>query len=336
MPDARVLDKRNRDRVLQPLIAIAKRLVEQGEYRRDGLLLDEVVEGRDHPASNVGHQDMKDHFPVIVSPVVVYECLEARCGLRKPLDEIRRCHRAVARHGHQHRAPVPFATCGRAAVGTSASSHTPPAASNEQVRAPQLREHVTHGDLGVGRREQGSGPVALDHEGGRPGLVGVDLDFDRPAPDPIDVVVVSRIRPDEPRHLGVRHRRPNSREDKIKDSTGGVHRPPDPLASHDAIMQCRSRSRDRSPLASSVFSSYDIWGVSDDQIQKWADEAEAGYDVDALKRRGRGRPGRGAEPMQVVAVRLTAEELDALDAAAAKQDMTRSEAIRAALAHFAA
>ena len=76
--------------------------------------------------------------------------------------------------------------------------------------------------------------------------------------------------------------------------------------------------------------------VSDEQIEQWADEAEAGYDVDALKRRGRGRPGRGAEPMQVVAVRLTAEELDAIDAAAAKQEMTRSEAIRAALAHFAA
>ncbi len=40
--------------------------------------------------------------------------------------------------------------------------------------------------------------------------------------------------------------------------------------------------------------------------------------------------------MQVVAVRLTAAELDALDATAAKQHMTRSEAIRAALAHFAA
>ena len=76
--------------------------------------------------------------------------------------------------------------------------------------------------------------------------------------------------------------------------------------------------------------------ASDDQIHQWADGAEAGYDVDALKRRGRGRPGRGPEPMQVVAVRLTAEELDALDAAAAKQNLTRSEAIRAALAHFAA
>lgn len=40
--------------------------------------------------------------------------------------------------------------------------------------------------------------------------------------------------------------------------------------------------------------------------------------------------------MQVVAVRLTSEELDALDAAAAKNHMSRSEAIRFALTHFAA
>ena len=76
--------------------------------------------------------------------------------------------------------------------------------------------------------------------------------------------------------------------------------------------------------------------VSEEQIQKWADEAEEGYDVDTLKRRGRGRPGRGAEPMQVVAVRLTVAELDALDAAAAKSHMSRSEAIRAALARLPA
>ncbi len=40
--------------------------------------------------------------------------------------------------------------------------------------------------------------------------------------------------------------------------------------------------------------------------------------------------------MQVVAVRLTAAELDALDAMAAELQLSRSEAIRAALAHFAA
>ena len=85
-----------------------------------------------------------------------------------------------------------------------------------------------------------------------------------------------------------------------------------------------------------TFSSYDMAMVSEKQIQQWAKEAEVGYDVDELKRRGRGRPGRGAEPMQVVAVRLTAEELEAVDAVAVKLEMSRSEAIRAALAHFAA
>lgn len=76
--------------------------------------------------------------------------------------------------------------------------------------------------------------------------------------------------------------------------------------------------------------------VTEEQIQQWADEAEAGYDVEKLKRRGRGRPGRGAEPMQVVAVRLTTEELAAVDAVAERENLSRSEAIRRALASFAA
>ena len=76
--------------------------------------------------------------------------------------------------------------------------------------------------------------------------------------------------------------------------------------------------------------------VSDEQIQQWANEAEAGYDVEDLKRRGRGRPGRGAEPMQVVAVRLTAEELATLDEVAQREHLSRSEAIRRAVADFAA
>ena len=104
----------------------------------------------------------------------------------------------------------------------------------------------------------------------------------------------------------------------------------------NALVQHLQRGHMRPALEPASFSLYDMRVVSEEQIQKWADEAEAGYDVDALKRRGRGRPGRGAEPMQVVAVRLTAEELEALDAAAAKNDMSRSEAIRAALARFAA
>ena len=42
----------------------------------------------------------------------------------------------------------------------------------------------------------------------------------------------------------------------------------------------------------------DIRIVSEEQIQQWTNEAETGYDVAELKRRGRGRPGRGAEPMR--------------------------------------
>lgn len=72
--------------------------------------------------------------------------------------------------------------------------------------------------------------------------------------------------------------------------------------------------------------------VTDEQIATWADEAEAGYDVEALKRRARGRPGRGAEPSQVVALRLTVEEIASLDARAEREGKTRSEVIREALA----
>lgn len=89
------------------------------------------------------------------------------------------------------------------------------------------------------------------------------------------------------------------------------------------------------------FSLYDFVMVGDEQVtdaqtQEWVDEAEAGYDVEELKRRGRGRPGRGSDPMQVIAVRLTAEEIAALDAFAAREHLSRSEAIRRALAGYAA
>src|SRR5690606_41458073 len=76
--------------------------------------------------------------------------------------------------------------------------------------------------------------------------------------------------------------------------------------------------------------------VTDEQIAAWAAEAEAGYDVEALKKRGRGRPGRGAEPTQVVALRLTPAEVAALDARAEREGKSRSEVIREALAASAA
>ncbi len=76
--------------------------------------------------------------------------------------------------------------------------------------------------------------------------------------------------------------------------------------------------------------------VTEAQIAAWAAEAEAGFNVDKLKERGRGRPGRGAEPSQVVALRLTPQELAAIDARAARESKTRSETIRDALSSYIA
>ncbi len=68
--------------------------------------------------------------------------------------------------------------------------------------------------------------------------------------------------------------------------------------------------------------------ITEEQIQRWADEAEQGYDVQKLKARGKGRPGRGAKPSQVIAVRFTEDELTTLDQKAKTLKMTRSEYIR--------
>lgn len=102
----------------------------------------------------------------------------------------------------------------------------------------------------------------------------------------------------------------------------------------------------RNSLAQSVFSLY-INGMSEretingvpvteEQIAAWAAEAEVGYDVAALKKRGRGRPGRGAEPSQVIALRLTLEEIAAIDERAEREGKSRSEVIREALHLLAA
>lgn len=71
--------------------------------------------------------------------------------------------------------------------------------------------------------------------------------------------------------------------------------------------------------------------VTEEQIAAWSAEADVGFDVESLKKRGRGRPGRGAEPSQVVALRLTVEEIADLDARATREGKTRSEVIREAL-----
>ena len=69
--------------------------------------------------------------------------------------------------------------------------------------------------------------------------------------------------------------------------------------------------------------------VSDAQIQAWADEAEVGYPVEQLRKRGRKALGEG--PSDVVPVRMEAELLQALMERANREHVTRSEAIRAAI-----
>lgn len=76
--------------------------------------------------------------------------------------------------------------------------------------------------------------------------------------------------------------------------------------------------------------------VSDEQIQAWADEAEAGYDLSKLPAPRRGRPTVGDGPGEVVPVRLDAATIAALTARAEAEGITtRSEAIRAAVREWA-
>lgn len=74
--------------------------------------------------------------------------------------------------------------------------------------------------------------------------------------------------------------------------------------------------------------------ISEGQVDEWVAEAEAGYDVDELRRRG-GRPARGDAAAPMVSVRLTEAELAAVMARAEREHLDRSTAIRAALAAWA-
>jgi len=74
--------------------------------------------------------------------------------------------------------------------------------------------------------------------------------------------------------------------------------------------------------------------VTDQDIQGWADEAERGYDVEQLRKRGRKPVGDG--PAQVVPVRIDATLLAALTERAERDHVSRSEAIRAAIRSYVA
>lgn len=69
--------------------------------------------------------------------------------------------------------------------------------------------------------------------------------------------------------------------------------------------------------------------VTEQDISEWADEAEQGYDVDRLRKRGRRPVGDG--PGQVVPVRIDETLLAALGERAERDHVSRSAAIRAAI-----
>jgi hypothetical protein len=70
--------------------------------------------------------------------------------------------------------------------------------------------------------------------------------------------------------------------------------------------------------------------VTDEQINQLVTEAEHGYDIDTLRRRGGRRP-MGSAPADVVPVRLDPELRAALTQRAEADHATTSEVIRQAL-----
>ena len=74
--------------------------------------------------------------------------------------------------------------------------------------------------------------------------------------------------------------------------------------------------------------------VSEQDISAWVDEAEQGYDVAGLRKRGRKPTGDG--PGRVVPVRLDETLLAALGDRAERDHVSRSEAIRAAIRAYVA
>ena len=73
--------------------------------------------------------------------------------------------------------------------------------------------------------------------------------------------------------------------------------------------------------------------LTDEVLDRMADEAEAGLDVATLRRRP-GRPAMGSAPADSFPVRLEPELRRALDERAAAEDTTASEVVREALRRY--
>jgi hypothetical protein len=73
--------------------------------------------------------------------------------------------------------------------------------------------------------------------------------------------------------------------------------------------------------------------ITDADIERMADEAEAGYPPERLRPRG-GRPAMGSAPADVVPVRLDPELRAAVEQRAAADATTSSDVIRRALREY--
>jgi hypothetical protein len=74
--------------------------------------------------------------------------------------------------------------------------------------------------------------------------------------------------------------------------------------------------------------------ITDELIEKLAMEAEAGYDVDEILRRRRGRPPIGSGPATVESVRLDPELRKSLAQRAERDQEATSSVIRKALHRY--
>jgi hypothetical protein len=74
--------------------------------------------------------------------------------------------------------------------------------------------------------------------------------------------------------------------------------------------------------------------ITDDLVDKLADKAEAGHDVDELLRRRGGRPPIGSAAASVESVRLEPELQEALHERADRDHETTSSVIRQALRKY--
>ena len=73
--------------------------------------------------------------------------------------------------------------------------------------------------------------------------------------------------------------------------------------------------------------------LTDDNLQKMADEAEVGLDVTKLRRRP-GRPPMGSGPADTLPVRLEPELRKAVDDRAARDHTSASDVVREALRRY--